>query len=485
MDFTSPWTIAAVGGALLALTVIPGVYLWWPSRSKELAKSDLGLALMTGALIAFSVLVLEFLLTQRARKLESVRQDEAEKQALQLLVGRQRNLAGIDLGCSAAEKDADCGEVLDGFYLSGKILTDANLRGSSLQQVRLENARLQQAILAGADMEGANLEGAHLERAILDRARLHGAVLRFANLEGARLRGAQLPRANLDFALLRADLAGAQLVGASLFGADLANANLRGAKLQRADLRSASLAGANLAGADLRNAMAGGADFTNARFDDATDWPSMDEKWPRSCDGEPPCVFHGEAPPEAKRELAALRHEFGRCLPAGWVAAPRDPGGFLFTAPIHGAIFFGERHGVRPGSPLVEFAREWRESARLDDPKLREKIFAPARRSGPHRLREITGARLWIARFEFRPRDPARRGQAWEQVEVYGVGEDAGYRFVGAAPADVFMLFDRDFAEFFSTLGLDPRSAFPAFDRDLRRCDGSATVRPANGREDR
>jgi uncharacterized protein YjbI with pentapeptide repeats len=468
MDFTSPWTILAVGAALLAATVVPGLYLWWPTRSKELAKSDLGLALMTGALIAFSVVLLEFLLAQRANRLESERQGESEKQALQLLVGRQRNLSGIDLG----------GEVLNDFYLNGKDLTGANLRGSSLRRARLQDAVLVETILVRSHLEDSRLEGAHLERAILDGAHLDGAHLRGARLQGARLRGAYLLSADLDFAVVRADLAGARLMGARFFGADLGNANLRGAKLQRADLRFASLTGANLAGADLRKAKVGGADFTNARYDAATRWPHASGKWPEC--RKTRCVVRERGRPKADVEIATLRATFERCLPDGWVVSPRDPAGFTFKSAIYGARFFGEQHAKAPGSGLAEFAQDWRDAVRSEYPGFRQREFRAVPVDVGRPLLKLAEGRAWINRFEYQePNADGRGTQTWEQFEVYGITEDAGYRFFGRARSDIFMLFDRDFGELFSTVGLHPRSAFQSLDGDARICRRGARVRSA------
>jgi uncharacterized protein YjbI with pentapeptide repeats len=484
VDFTSPWTILAVGIALLAATVIPGLYLWWPSRSGELAKSDLGLALMTGALIAFSVLVLEFMLTQRARKLESQRQDEAEQQALQLLVGRQQNLAGIDLGCSVAEDGSDC-KALDDFYLSGKVLTDANLRGASLRGARLQRAHMEDAILAGADLRGSNLERAFLQRAVLDRAQLEGATLRFANLEGASLRGTHLQGADLNFAIVRADLEGAQLMGAQLFGVDLQNANLRSAKLQRADLRSSTLRDANLAGADLRKAKVEGVEFAHARYDANTKWPFPSRRrWPKCTRARcfvKPVRGRERARREEEREVALLRTEFERCLPDGWAVSPRDPAGFELTYPIHGARFFGERRPIEPGSPPEAFAIEARDRVKSTFHGYHATSFWPVPLASGRRALPLAGGRVWLHRFEYQAKGPQGNGVAtWERLELYGVTADASYRFAGEAPADVFMLFARDFGELYSTLGVAPRAGFPSL-ADVRTCRGDPRTGRAGG----
>jgi uncharacterized protein YjbI with pentapeptide repeats len=470
VDLTSPWTIGGVAIALLAAAVIPGVYLWWPSRTQELAKSDLGLALMTGAVIAFSILFLEFLLVHRTTKVERQRQDEAEHQALQLLVGRQHVLSGIDLGCSANEDGTACGETLDDFYLNGKILQGANLRGSSLRRARLQDANLEEADMERANLRYARLEHADLDRAVLDRATLDDANLRFADLSGARLHGTLLRRADLSFAVLRADLAEARLFGARLFGADLTNANLRRARLVDADLRSATLAGANLVGANLSRAKVEGVDFHGAKYDSTTTWANGRK---RPCD-DPPCRRRGTARNDAEAAVAALRDEFARCLPAGWAVLPRDPHGFTFQSSIHGALFYGERYRRLAGEDLLAYANANRDSLRRnpDLPGLREYEFRKAPIDDRRARIDVTGTRVVIFHFDHLESGSGGRQQRWERLEVYAYGREAAYRFGGMAPADTFMLFDRDFGQLLSALGLDPRDAFPSVGSDFTTCGG-------------
>jgi len=205
------WMLVAVGAGFLATAVVPGIWLWWPARGDASSRSDLGVALMTGTLVAFSVLVVQVLYESRASRVEAVQRDaqvtrdhrlqqQAERQSLALAVGMQHDLRELDLR----------GRNLSGFFLVRK----------QLQEAQLSGARLDESVLTGSNLTGAALVGARLRAAVLDDARLVEAVLSRADLEGAYLRGATLRDADLSAADLRgADMSGATLRGAALGGA--------------------------------------------------------------------------------------------------------------------------------------------------------------------------------------------------------------------------------------------------------------------------
>ncbi|MEZ5081744.1 MAG: pentapeptide repeat-containing protein [Thermoleophilia bacterium] len=209
--------------------VVPGLAFWWPSRRRRDARTDLGLALVSGAIVAAAVLIVQLDFEQRIsadqqRAERALRAQEARLQ-IQTTLGLHRDLTGIDLH----------GRVLDGFYLRKKIFRDAVVTDASLVK----------ANLAGVDFRGLTGRRANLDQSVLSRADFRGADLGGARLEGANLfladaRGAFLGAANLD----NADLIGACLKGASLRAATLKGASLSGADLRGADLRDADLTGA-------------------------------------------------------------------------------------------------------------------------------------------------------------------------------------------------------------------------------------------------
>ncbi len=103
---------------------------------------------------------------------------------------------------------------------------------------------------AGCQASGRNLSGATLRAANLMNINLQTADLSAANLQLANLKYAQLHLGNLQ----DGDFSKADLTGASLMGANLSNARFKQANLQYANLRDAIIAGA---------------DFTDARLDNA------------------------------------------------------------------------------------------------------------------------------------------------------------------------------------------------------------------------
>jgi uncharacterized protein YjbI with pentapeptide repeats len=210
------WSVLAVGAGVLAAVVVPGVWLWWPSRRESASQRELGMALMTGTVIAFAVLAVQGLFELRLARLEDERAgaqaardlklaQEADRRDLALTIGLQRDLRGIDL----REHD------LRGFYMAKK----------DLREVQLLGARLENVVFWAANLTGADLRGARMNGAMLEDARLNGAWLTRADLRGASLRGALLEEADLS----GADLRGAKLEGANLTGAALGDARLDGA----------------------------------------------------------------------------------------------------------------------------------------------------------------------------------------------------------------------------------------------------------------
>jgi uncharacterized protein YjbI with pentapeptide repeats len=213
-------TIVLLVVGLMAVPTLPGIWGWWPSRRDPTCRRDLGVALMTGAVVAGAILLIQVVFDARIASIEHHRQAEQRRRdqiaraadaraSLQLTVGLARNLRGMDFR----------GKDLSGFYLGWK-----NLRDALFAEAHLENA-----MLPGADLRGASLDGADLRSAHFDRARLERT-----NLNGADLRGAVLSLAHID-------------------GADMTWADLRGANLRTA---------------------VGRASFARATYDSTTQWPS-------------------------------------------------------------------------------------------------------------------------------------------------------------------------------------------------------------------
>jgi uncharacterized protein YjbI with pentapeptide repeats len=439
--------IAIVGVMLLVATVIPGVRLYWPQRRDPVSRTDLGVALMTGALIAFAVLALQLLIQVRSQMDANDRQNEAERQSLLLVLGRSQNLSGLDLHA----KD------LSGAYLNAKILSQADL-----VKANMENASLQDANLVAADLQGANLHNAHLERADLRHAdftgaRLTGAKLNNVNLDtavfygdkGGRERFADLTNADLSNASIRADLRFAHLNGARLIGAVLAPANLSGADLTRADLTFADLRGANLKGANLANAwhLEQAKDLSFAVFDGNTQWP-RGFKWVNgkrpSCEA-PTCILKekssmiAEFPPKVVRMRKRLLWAIGRpgCLPGWWVDERRTK--VTAHSPRDAATF-----EVSTASGLAgKSAGGWA----ADHMFKTEAHAIPGISMGDRKVTTYT--EQYVPLGEKGERKPLTA------LTVYFVNATGrGFQLTASAPPALFPLFKREFIKIYRALGV-------------------------------
>lgn len=221
-------TLVALGSLLLV-----GLLMCWiPSASAEGVTRQLGVGLVTGAVIALGVFLLD-----------GHRQEQENARALRLSLSLQSDLRGIDLR----------GKDLSGYYLAGKDLRDAKLTGANLQ-----NAILARTQLSNADLSGSNLRGANLVGADLSLARLGAALLVGANLTGARLEEATLAGADLRRSSMRtANLSNAFAEGANFEHADLRRAVIDDARLGGARFNDASLQQAQLVGAELTTTIGG------------------------------------------------------------------------------------------------------------------------------------------------------------------------------------------------------------------------------------
>ena len=186
---------------------------------------------------------------------------------------------------------------LDGGSLFLKAgMEGANFRGARLNAVRLDY-RLRGADFTGASLTDVMFSEVDLSKATLRNARLEKGRWQKVDLSGADLEGARgsvqaivskfdglwAPWADLPgFAFLGsgrgAVFAGSSLEGSGFSGSDLtdsdfSNANLSGANLDGADLTGTSLRKSDLRKATLKFAKLGGADLSDAVYDQATIWP--------------------------------------------------------------------------------------------------------------------------------------------------------------------------------------------------------------------
>jgi uncharacterized protein YjbI with pentapeptide repeats len=422
---------------------------------------------MGGALIAFAVLGLQLMIQVRAEIDSNNREDQAARQEQLLVLGRSRDLSGLDL----IEDD------LADAYLNSKVLRGARLSRANMERATIQDSDLTNATLQDADLDKSRLHRSDFRYADLSEADMNGAFLNGANFDAAILRKVELVEADLSNASVRADLTEADLRNAKLIGARLAPANLRGADLRGADFEFADLRGADLSGAKLRGTP--GTAFRDARnlhdvrdwsgviYDSQTTWPDSFE-WEgvapsnKKCDQDE-CRLDEKTRPvndfprhirdmQDKLALAVNGSRKGRlCLP-GWrvgetklrivVHAPRDSVRFEIqtwpeagtNARIWATDEFGyENLDPRPGSVTVS----------------------------------VDGVRSAAYAERIRTEED---GSEREEVAVYFISHPPeGIRIWGGAAPESFNLYQRDFLKLFRALGVKG-DLFPALRGDKDPC---------------
>lgn len=186
----------------------------WLIRSPNGTRRDIGKSLLTGSIVAFAVFALQL-------HLDGKRRSQEKQEQFRLSVGFAENLKGLEPEFS-----------LEGMYLSGKTLDNAELSGEDLSAVNLQGSSLHEADLTGADLSDANLYGADLT----------DAVLLGTDLSGADLRGTQFTRATVDLPPDPSKLRGALVDSDTCWPEDtLANIHLPSStKLRNALMRDES-----------------------------------------------------------------------------------------------------------------------------------------------------------------------------------------------------------------------------------------------------
>lgn len=171
---STEWLIRAAAVLVTFTLVAAGLLLWIRERHSPGSKSELGAALVSGALVAFAFFSFQTATDQQDRRRDEENQRRADRESLQLTLGLNRDLSGIDL----AKRDCS------GFFLRGKIFADANLSSANFRNANLGEGDFTDgadddsigANLRNADLRGADLSGANLQTAIVEGALFEGAL---------------------------------------------------------------------------------------------------------------------------------------------------------------------------------------------------------------------------------------------------------------------------------------------------------------------
>lgn len=240
------WLIIALGAVVIGVAVVSGLYFFWPSREEKVSRSDLGVALLSGVLVASSVLAIQLLFDWRLRQLDTRRADEAERQhdrqrleaqrqEFQLLVVQTRNLSGVRPTTLDLTRFFMRDRTLTKADLKGVDLTDADLTGSDLTRAELEGAKLIRTNMTGTTLVETLMDGLTLVDVDFTDANMHKVGLQDTTMTGGHLDGANLREAHLEQATIR----GASLAGADFRGAYLQGANFSGSQGSRVKFKGA------------------------------------------------------------------------------------------------------------------------------------------------------------------------------------------------------------------------------------------------------
>jgi uncharacterized protein YjbI with pentapeptide repeats len=173
------WAIA------ISLTAVGfGLWIWALVITNDTAGrlSELGSALLSGAVVAFAVFFLEREFDARAERQNREFQERADRQnrefqeradnqAMRLMVNLQRDLRDVDLSRLDLTR-----AVLNGRDLRGAIFIETNLVSAALLRANLGGARFYRADLTDAKFSYADLDGAEFTDSDLTDALFTGAV---------------------------------------------------------------------------------------------------------------------------------------------------------------------------------------------------------------------------------------------------------------------------------------------------------------------
>lgn len=388
--------VILIAGLIVLVTIMPGAALWWPTRGHPERRSDLGLALMSGAVIAFAVLGVQIMFDIRNQQAADESQATADKQNLQFQVARQQDLSSIALA----------GQDLSGFYLPGKNMTESNLAGVIATGAIVNRTDLSRANLTDADFTGAQLRGARLLEAEGPRIILKDTDLRGATLERANLPNADLTGARLDFAQVGAELEDATLVEAEMPAADLRGADLRDATLTRADMDLA-----RLQGVDMRGASLDGAKLKWAVYDAETVWPDGFKVDP--CQLGDTCRYQADGKDVTRLDEFHLL--LTKQLPTGWNDKSKPDQVFLESPPR-------DQNFIASTEPWSGDVKGYFDANRKNN----RKVLSQYEELEIEDVKMLGGRPAILLRFRW---NPPQRVQQLGQIQIYYAEEGAGYVF--------------------------------------------------------
>lgn len=180
---------------------------------------------------------------------EAAKQSDT-KLSLTEFVRKQKNLS----------KDLHIVPNLSETDLSGKSLTNLDLRNTLFASANLENIKI-----SNCNLDFTNFEGANLQNAVFQNVTARNAGFLFADLKGSKIENSDMSRAYMP----KVDLSEAEVTNSKFNAVMMVNAMLIKISIKDSEWKNSNLIGISLAYADMQRAQMQGVVLNNALLDQA------------------------------------------------------------------------------------------------------------------------------------------------------------------------------------------------------------------------
>ncbi|MCC8468021.1 MAG: pentapeptide repeat-containing protein, partial [Rickettsia endosymbiont of Eriopis connexa] len=144
--------------------------------------------------------------------------------------------------------------------LSGKTLTNLNLKNTLFASANLENIKI-----SNCNLEFTNFEGANLQNAIFQNVMARNAGFLFADLKNSKIKNSDMSRAYMP----KVDLSEAEVTNSNFNAVMMVNADAEKLIIKDSEWKNSNLTGISLAYADMQRVQMQGVVLNNALLDQA------------------------------------------------------------------------------------------------------------------------------------------------------------------------------------------------------------------------
>ncbi|MEY4463066.1 MAG: hypothetical protein RLZZ81_37 [Pseudomonadota bacterium] len=180
---------------------------------------------------------------------EAAKQSDT-KLSLTEFVRKQKNLS----------KDLHIVPNLSKINLSGKSLTNLDLRNTLFASANLENIKI-----SNCNLDFTNFEGANLQNAVFQNVTARNAGFLFADLKGSKIENSDMSRAYMP----KVDLSEAEITSSKFNAVMMVNADAEKVSIKDSEWKNSNLTGISLAYADMQRVQMQGVVLNNALLDQA------------------------------------------------------------------------------------------------------------------------------------------------------------------------------------------------------------------------